>query len=146
MLKVLVVRHADIDLPRTSPDPPLNNAGRLRARALAHAATAAGVTAIFTSEFARTKQTAEPLAARLGLRPQEASGTLIGDLLGAPNGAVVLIVGHSNTIPEMIAALGVTPPMPRIEEPDFDNLFVVVTDPGTRQAALVHLKYGAEAG
>ena len=141
MLKVLLIRHADIDLPRASPDPPLNASGHLRAQALAHVVMTAGVTAIFTSQFLRTKQTVEPIAARLALRPREVSGTLIDELLAGPDGAVVLIAGHSNTLPEMIAALGVPSPLPIIEEPDFDNLFVVIANTALRQASLVHLKY-----
>ena len=146
MLKVLLVRHADIDLPPTSPDPPLNNAGRLRAQALARVAGVAGISAVFTSEFQRTKQTATPLAARLALQPQIASATLVSSLLAGPGGATVLIVGHSNTIPQMVGALGVQPPLPTIGESDFDDLFVVVADSGTQRAALIQLKYGAEAG
>ena len=67
MTIVLLVRHADIDLPALSSDPPLNAAGRRRAAGLAHVAGGAGVTAVFTSTFARTIQTVGPLVARLGL-------------------------------------------------------------------------------
>ena len=64
--------------------------------------------------------------------------------MSGPDGAVVLIAGHSNTVPEMIAALGVPPPLPTIGEQDFDNLFVVTANAATGQAALVALKYGKE--
>ena len=144
MIKVVFVRHADIDLPPASLDPPLNASGRARAQALAHVAGTAGITAIFTSSYARTKQTVAPIAARSNLQPRESSDGLIGDLLSSPDGAVVLIAGHSNTVPEMIAALGVSPPLPTIGERDFDNLFVVTANAATGQAALVALKYGKE--
>lgn len=142
MIKVFLARHADIDLPRTSSDPDLNAAGRARAQALTGVEGVADVKAIFTSTFARTKQTVAPLAAMLGLEPRVTSGNLISDLLSGPDGAVVLIAGHSDTVPTMIGALGVAPPLPIIYEPDFDNLFVVTAMPATRQAALVRLKYG----
>ena len=141
MLKVLLVRHADIDLPRLVDDPPLNAAGRARAQALAHVTGMAGIGAIFTSTLARTKQTVAPLAARLNLRPQVASDGLIGNLLSGPDGAVVLIAGHSDTVPEMIAALSVPPPLPIIGQGHFDNLFVVTALAATSQAAMVNLKY-----
>jgi phosphohistidine phosphatase SixA len=145
MRTVLLVRHADIDLPPApdASDPPLNTAGRARAEALAHVAGMAGVTAIFTSSFVRTKQTVEPLAARLGLQPREVSAppALANEVLSGTAGAVALIAGHSNTVPETITALGVLPPAPVINAREFDNLFVVtVNEEG--QAGLVSLKYG----
>jgi broad specificity phosphatase PhoE len=61
MVTVLLIRHADIDQPATSDDPPLNSAGRERAKALVHVAGTAGIAALFTSSFLRTKQTMAPL-------------------------------------------------------------------------------------
>src|SRR3954454_6091824 len=145
MVTVLLVRHADVDLPPAagSDDPPLNAAGRARAEALAHVAGVAGVTTIFTSPFARTKQTVGPLAARLGVQPREAPSiqALAREVLSGPAGAVVLIAGHANTVPQMIAALGVPPPMLTIGDREFDNLFVVSVT-GLGRASPVRLKYG----
>jgi hypothetical protein len=56
-------------------------------------------------------------------------------------GAVVLIVGHSNTVPEMIAAFDVPNPIGPIDEREFDNLFVVSVPP-LGQASVLRLKYG----
>src|SRR5262245_31541725 len=104
MATVLFVRHADIDLPPASTDPSLNAAGKTRASALAHTAGKAGVTAIFTSSLKRTKQTAAKVATGLGLQPQ-----LVGEpaqfaqeVRSGGLGPVVLVVGHSNTVPQMI--------------------------------------------
>jgi len=148
MITILLVRHADINLPPVpgSDNPPLNSAGRARAETLAHVAEAAGVITIFTSSFTRTKQTAEPLAAKLGIQPREVPSlpVLAREVLSGTVGAVALIVGHSNTIPQMIAALGVPPPAPTIGEREFDNLFVV-TVTGLDQTSLVHLKYGKQS-
>jgi phosphohistidine phosphatase SixA len=140
MKRFLLVRHADIDLPPTSSDPSLNAAGRARALALARIAGTAGITAIFTSALERTKQTVAPLAARLGLQPKDAPDGLIVQLLSSPDDGVVLIAGHSNTVPAMMAALGVPPPLPIIGESDFDNLFLVAV-PTAANAAMVNLKY-----
>jgi broad specificity phosphatase PhoE len=142
MLRVLLVRHVDIDLPRASPDPALNVAGRLRAQTLSYILDSARLSSIFTSNFLRTKQTVAPIALRFALQPQLATDTLIEELLAGADSQVVLVAGHSNTLPRMMAALGVTPPLPVIDEPEFDNLFVVTADPSAHQTALIHLKYG----
>jgi phosphohistidine phosphatase SixA len=141
MITVLLVRHADIDLPPGSNDPPLNAKGRARADTLAHLAGSAGVTTVFTSTFNRTKQTAGPLAARLGLQPQIAPppATFARQVLSGTFGEVIVVAGHSDTVPQMIAALGASPPA--IGEREFDNLFVVAV-PQSAQAGVTRLKYG----
>jgi phosphohistidine phosphatase SixA len=143
VVTVLGVRHADIDLPPGSSDPELNAAGRARADALAHVVEKAGVSTIFTSEFTRTQQTVEPSARELGLVPRLAppAATLARDALAGRFGAVLLVAGHSNTVPMILAALGAASP-PVIGERDFDNLFVLTTNAGD-DGRLVHLRYGA---
>jgi phosphohistidine phosphatase SixA len=143
MITVLLVRHADIDLPPGSDDPPLNAAGHKRAETLVHVAGTAGVTTILTSSFIRTKQTVGPLAARLGIQPQEMSAppTVARQVLSGRLGEVILIAGHSNTVPGMIAALGAPPPLPSISEREFDNLFMVILAQPS-EAGMVSLKYG----
>jgi phosphohistidine phosphatase SixA len=138
---LLIVRHADVDLPPTGDDPPLDAAGRARARALLHAVGSSGVDAVIASSLARTQQTVAPLTTRLGLTTtvlddpgEEAAALGAGD-----RGSVVVVAGHSNTVPSLIAALGAG--KVEIGETEFDNLFVVTTtDTG---ATLVHLRYGA---
>jgi broad specificity phosphatase PhoE len=139
---VLAVRHADIDLPRVGDDPPLNAAGRRRARALARLVGPAGITAILTSEFTRTQQTVDPLAHELGMPRQVAvSPSIIAERVRAGGlGDVVLVAGHSDTIPEIITSLGAAAPPP-IAEAEFDNLYVVTVAGVAVQ--LVHLRYGA---
>lgn len=143
MATVLLTRHADIDLPSVSPDPGLNAAGIERAKLLANTLSAARVDAVFTSSFLRTKQTAAPLATLLRLQPRKVPPppNLAQQVRAGGLGEVVLVVGHSNTVPEMIAALGVSRPPPAIGEHEFDNLFVV-TVAAAGGAYLVTLKYG----
>jgi broad specificity phosphatase PhoE len=144
MVTLLAVRHADIDLPPHSQDPELNAAGRVRADALAHVVGRSGVSTIFTSEFARTKQTVEPSARVLGLvpRPAPPDATLARDALAGNFGDVVLIAGHSNTIPTILDALGAAS-LPVIGEREFDNLFVLTTHSGGG-GELLHLRYGSQ--
>jgi len=145
MVTVLAVRHADIDLPPDTQDPELNAAGRLRADALAHVVGSAGVSTIFTSQFVRTKQTVEPSARLLGLTPRLAppASTLALDARTGSLGDVVLVAGHSNTIPTILVALGATSP-PDIGEREFDNLFVFTTH-SADDGRLLHLRYGSQA-
>lgn len=142
MKTVLFARHADIDLPATSSDPVLNAAGVRRAAELAHVVSGARVASAFTSTRRRTKLTAAPLANRLGLQPNEVAPPeeFARQVLAGELGDVIMVVGHSNTIPEMIAALGAVAP-PTIDEREFDNLFLV-TVAGNGGASLVALKYG----
>ena len=151
---VFLVRHAEkADVPGS--DPPLSDRGRARAESLARLLRSAGVRAVFTSQFQRTQQTAEPLAKRLGVaaaavplavkqsNPREVTEESIRELtkrVEAHAGQAVLIVGHSNSVPDVIRALG-GDTVPKIDEGSFDDLFVVTVYASGR-AKVVHLKYG----
>jgi phosphohistidine phosphatase SixA len=143
MRTVFLIRHADVDLLPTSgsDNPSLNSEGWTRAEVLAHVVGAAGVETIFTSSLIRTKQTVEPLATRLHLQPREAPSPVVlaKEIRSGTAGAVILIAGHSNTVPQMIAAFGAS--SVAMNHRDFDNLFVV-TIAKSDQTGLVHLKYG----
>jgi phosphohistidine phosphatase SixA len=144
MVTVLAVRHADIELPPGSEDPELNAAGRARADALAHVVATSGVSAILTSRFTRTQQTVAPSAHALGLlpRPAPSLAVLVREAQAGHLGDVVLVAGHSNTVPTILTALGATS-VPVIGEREFDNLFVLMTHTGDG-AQLLHLRYGSE--
>jgi broad specificity phosphatase PhoE len=135
---VYVVRHAeraDSGMPAagvTRPDPPLSQAGQARADKLASMLAVAGVTVIYATEFVRTQQTAAPLAAALKLKtivmPSAGTADLVARLkMDHPND-IVLIVGHSNSVPEIIKAFG-GPPV-TIADDEYDKLFIVVPATG----------------
>ncbi len=67
--------------------------------------------------------------------------TFASRVLSGALGEIVPVAGHSNTVPEMITALGVPPPAPVIGEKEFDNLFVV-TMAGPSDTHMVRLRYG----
>src|ERR1035438_4306615 len=102
-----------------------------------------GVKRIYPSEVARTQQPAEPLAKRLNI-PWEAipskdiDGLLTKLRTGAPSG-VALVVGHSNTVPEIIRRLG-GGAVPPIGDNEYDRIFVL-TLTGDDQATVVTLRY-----
>jgi len=155
-ITVFLIRHAERqDEPRQ--DPPLTDAGVARSQALARLLSNAGVKAIFTSQYTRTKQTAEPLATKLGLTvapftlklnpsnprqiAEESTAEVTNKILER-SGQSVLVVGHSNSIPDVIKMLG-GDTVPTIDERKFDDLFIV-TVYAKGKAKVVQMKYGAE--
>lgn len=129
---VFVVRHAErADTqsgasPVGGSDPDLSNAGYARAESLAEVLKDAGVRAIFVTEYKRTQQTAAPLAKRLDIQPRtivaKDTTALVAAIKNTPRG--VLVVGHSNSLPEIVKALGVTEAI-AIGDNDYDDLFIV---------------------
>jgi broad specificity phosphatase PhoE len=141
---VLVVRHAE-KAASPADDPPLSEAGFERAKALAHVLANAGVKAIFVTQYQRTQQTVAPIAEALNIAVTQVDAAA-ADLLAARiraehQGQVVLIAGHSNTVPQIIAALGGGSVGP-IADADFDELFVVYV-PESGAAKVLRLQYGA---
>lgn len=140
---LLIVRHAD----RPGDQDDLTPAGIARAKELVHAASQAGVTAIYCTKTARSRKTAEPLAAALKLTPIELDPKdpegVVKHVLANNRGKTVVVVGHSNTVPKIIAAAG-GPTLPDLKDGDFDNLYVLTlgSDPST-DVRLVTLQYGA---
>lgn len=143
---VFLVRHAEKGrFPED--DPYLNDKGKERAVVLAHVLEEAGVTAIYATQYRRTQETVQPLADRLGLEISVVAAKnrdgLAGMILREHAGEVVLVVGHSNTVPDIIEALGAGRVEPIEEEREYDNLYVVTVGADSGASVLV-LKYGAD--
>jgi phosphohistidine phosphatase SixA len=129
---IFLVRHAERAdsgagvAPMMDTDPELSEKGRARAEALASILEDAGITAIYTTQYKRTLQTAEPLAKALGLKPivvdAKDTASLVAKLQA---GGSALVVGHSNTVGGVIKQLGIAEPV-TIGDQDYDHLFVVV--------------------
>ncbi len=139
MKTLILLRHADVD---DVPDPELNARGQLRAEALAELLAVAGVTSIFVSPALRTQQTAAPLAAKLNLVAQVVPTweETVPKALSAMAGEVVVVIGHSNTIPKIIHALG-GPMSATAVLQGHEDLFIT-TVLGPNSVRVVHLKYG----
>lgn len=130
---VVVVRHAEkaTDDPR---DPGLDADGQARARALAAALAGSRLDAAYATQFKRTRQTAAPAAAAAGIevtvRPVDASNAarhasdLARELRALPAGSVALVVGHSNTVPGIVAALDGRPET-EMPETEYDRFTTV---------------------
>jgi broad specificity phosphatase PhoE len=143
---VVLVRHAEKEL-STIDDPPLAPDGELRAERLSQMfgkVTGTGrLKAIYVSDTRRSQQTAAPLAARLRLEPIVVPGKDVSGLakraLREHRGGVVLIVGHSNTLPEIIERISGIKVAP-IADDDFGNIYVVSV-PTLGKASVLRLEY-----
>jgi phosphohistidine phosphatase SixA len=129
---IFVVRHAERAdagagiAPMMAADPDLSEKGRARALALATVLKDAKITSIYTTQYKRTVQTAEPLARALGVQPTVVDARDTAALLEKIKaGGNALIVGHSNTVGQILQQLGVSERI-TIGDDDYDDLFVVV--------------------
>lgn len=121
---VYVVRH--FDTPAGERDPDLTARGRSRAEALARWFADRRLSAIYVTPFKRTNQTAAPVAATKGITPRNYDWQQVDAFVAqirAERGPV-LVVGHSNTVPETVARLGGERPGP-ISHDDFGDLWIV---------------------
>jgi broad specificity phosphatase PhoE len=140
---VVVARHAERadDPARPEPDPQLSPAGRARAEKLSAMLKDAGVAAIYVTQYRRTQETAAPLASTLKLTPAMTPANieeLLSTLKSRHAGDVVLIVGHTSTVPGIVKALsGATI---TIADDDYTSLFVVVPAPGAA-GSVARLRY-----
>lgn len=146
--RIYIVRHAE----RTdSPQDDLIPAGVTRANELKRVLLLAGVDSIFSTDFIRTQKTAQPLASakNLPIILYSDIAALLNRILKNSKGKTVLVVGHSNTVPELIAQCGCTAPFTEIPSGQFDNLFLIIlqkekiNNEVSTSCKLLHMKYGA---
>lgn len=154
---VVVVRHGEKETSGDARDPALSPAGVKRAEALARILADAHVTHLFASEFKRTQETLAPLAKARSVTitavPARETDRLIADISVLPAGAVCVIAGHSNTVPQIVARLAhevsglVDSPSGRVlPDDEFSRMFVITLPPeGARascDATVLELRYG----
>lgn len=144
---VVLVRHAE--KAAESGDPDLSPAGSVRANALKEALASFPLQAIFVSNYRRTLQTAAPIAAALQLTPVAVpvAGNAAGQaaataaaLRALPAGSAALVVGHSNTVGRIIAALG-GPLTPDLCDPEYATIFLLEL-PAGGPPRLLRASYG----
>jgi len=123
---IFVVRHAE-KANTTDKDPDLSPEGQKRANALAHILRDSQIASIFVTELKRTQETAAPTATAARVAPTVVPANDIAGLVGklrALNGNA-LIVGHGNTIPDLLKAVGIATPV-SIPDDDYTEIFVVL--------------------
>ena len=148
---VVLVRHAEkADNPAR--DPSLTIIGMARATALADALIDMNIDHVITSQYQRTIETAAQVIDRTGLTPEvidagtseEALAEVVTAVANRSSGETILIVGHSNTIPRLVGALGGSE-MPDLGEHEYDSIFILILAPG-KAARTMRLRFGIPNG
>ncbi len=142
---VVVVRHAEKELGSIE-DPPLSTVGEQRAQLLARLfgerSGPGSLAAVFSTSTRRTQSTAAPLAARLGLAVSVESDTdkLLQQIRRQYRGKNVLVVGHSNTVPDIVGRLSHRDDIPDMSELKYSTIYVV-TIPSLGRPSVLRLSY-----
>ena len=145
---IVVVRHAEKQVGAIS-DAPLSPEGEIRATRLTlmlgDSEAFGRIGKIYVTDTRRTQQTAAGVAQRLGLKPEVVdartdSAELARRALRENRGHRALIVGHSNTVPDIVAALARIENVPPMGDDEFDTIYVV-TMPTIGKASVLRLKY-----
>ena len=130
-------------------DPGLSPAGQRRVaeltRQLVDADVVAGIDAVYATPFRRTEDTARPVADALGLplNSYDAADTeaIMEHIVSAHKGKIILVVGHSNTLPALIGNMGASKKVPEIGENEYDNIYIV-SIPWFGKTKTIRLRYG----
>jgi broad specificity phosphatase PhoE len=131
----VLVRHAEkgIDDAR---DPSLSEAGKNRAERLAELLANAPLTAAYSTAYQRTRQTAQPAADAHGIAVTTYDARMspiefVAQLRSAHSRGTILVVGHSNTVPDIVAALAGVAVEPMADD-QFDRIYRITVAAGDR--------------
>lgn len=143
---VVVLRHAEKELGSIA-DAPLSPAGGRRAELLASmlgdGASIGRPVAIYVTDTRRSQQTAAPLARRLDLEPTVLDGepqAIVAQIDREHHGEVVVVIGHSNTVPPIVEQLAGITGLPAFEDDDYGTIYVVSV-PSLGKASILRLTY-----
>jgi 2,3-bisphosphoglycerate-dependent phosphoglycerate mutase len=145
---IIFVRHAE-KATEPADDPGLSEAGQRRVaeltRQLVDADVVAGIDAVYATDYNRTQETARPIADALDLPINSYDArdteTVLATILKEHKGKIVLVVGHSNTVPELIANLGASKKVPPIHESEYDNIYII-SIPWFGKTKTIRLRFG----
>ncbi|HEY5798615.1 MAG TPA: phosphoglycerate mutase family protein [Burkholderiaceae bacterium] len=140
---VYLVRHGE-KVADGSKDPALSPEGQARARNIAAILSRAGIARIYSTPYQRTQQTAQPLAAQLGLPVQSYDPSKQAEFAREvlKDNRTALIVGHSNTLTALVTHLGGAPGAD-IPETEYERLYQLTVggDGKVRTVLLSSLPY-----
>ncbi len=145
---VFIVRHAEKASPTGNPS--LNPAGRARAEQLVHVLAEANIEAIYSTEYRRTQETAEPLLSflkhqmpQLNIKSYSSSSEVAEKVKREYSGQRLLIVSHSGSqgVEAIINELNGNPNACPISK-DYDNLCLVILS-SSGETEVINLHYGA---
>jgi phosphohistidine phosphatase SixA len=122
---IYIVRHAE--KAPAGKDPELTAEGQARAQNIATILQKTGITHVFSTPTQRTRQTAQPLAQRAGVAVESydpGAPQALAEKVKTLDGAV-LVVGHSNTVPDLVRLFGGKPGAD-IADTEYDRLYQLV--------------------
>ena len=145
---VIFVRHAE-KAAQPADDPGLSPAGQRRVaeltRQLRDADVIAGIDAVYSTPYRRTEETARPIAEALELpiNTYDAADTeaIMEHIVKDHKGKIILVVGHSNTLPLLMADMGASKRVPPIADNEYDNIYIV-SIPWFGKTKTIRLRYG----
>ncbi len=145
---IIFVRHAEKEITNNN-DPALTDEGRKRVfeltRQLKDADVIAGLDAIYSTPFKRNMETAVPLASALNLRihnyEKDNYEQVLNEIQEKYKGKIILVVGHSDTLPGLMAELGASKKVPMIADNEYDNIYIV-SIPWFGKTKTIRLRYG----
>ena len=127
-----IVRHAEKEVNTMTTDVDLSEAGKQRAEALKEALKNKGIGTVYSTNYIRTKSTAQPLATEVGVTVQVYDlndSTFIHRIINTGNRdkeGNILIVGHSNTVDNIVNELIRETVVPAdLKDSDYGDLFIV---------------------
>ncbi len=139
----VLLRHAETT--GSGSDPNLSSEGQARANELSRILGNVPLDAVFSTNFNRTMQTAEPTAIDQALTIENYDpfnlDPFVVTTIAAYREGVVLVVGHSNTTPSLLNVLVGSNTYSNLPESEYDNLFVVTVFEKGR-SKVIHMKYG----
>ena len=145
--RVFLARHAERLSEPGDTDPPLTAAGRRRAALLGRMLRSADVAAVFATPFARARATAESVSVATGapveIMHSDSSAALARVVRERFRGRTVVIIGHSDSLPNVVAELG-WEGVEATRAWSYDDLGLLETRPG-EPAQFLHLHYGGPA-
>ena len=145
---VIFVRHAE-KAAEPADNPGLSPAGQRRVaeltRQLKDADVIQGIDAVYSTPFRRTEETARPIAEALGLPvntydPADTEA-IMEKIVKEHKGKIILVVGHSNTLPALMGNMGASKRVPPIAEEEYDNIYIV-SIPWFGKTKTIRLRYG----
>jgi phosphohistidine phosphatase SixA len=145
---IVVIRHAEKQI-GTIDDAPLSPQGEQRATRLAQmfgdSESFGRVKQIYVTDTRRAQQTAAGLAQRLGLKPvvvegKDSASDIASRVMRENRGGLAIVIGHSNTVPQIVKELSDAHEVPAIGDEEFDTMYVV-TVPTIGKASVLRMKY-----
>jgi 2,3-bisphosphoglycerate-dependent phosphoglycerate mutase len=137
----IVVRHAEKSMTESSSDPSLAPEGTERAKRLAALLKEVEVSAIYSTNYKRTKSTVTPIAEAKSVAIQDYKSlkeTELDEMIKKHSGGTVVIAGHSNTVPGIVNLLIGKEKYKNLDDSNYGSLFIVtVTERGKGAVTLL---------